>query len=328
MGCSIVISSKQKKILPSHEVNPLYRNLLKKGSHPYFANYGDGILLFQKIPDGDFSLWHSSHLVSETSKLSYVNHRPLLTLHVALNGEYQWQLEKNGIIPMKLDEVNLIYLPCSKFSLQLQKDLPIKTFDILLPPFYLNQFKISFPFLKKFIDKINADEEAVLSRTNIHGSKKILCRVEQLINCRFEKSLRRLYFEARIMDIILEFLDLMFATNYRSFQLTKEEEGRILKIKELLQQNSHLHFTIRELARKAMVNELKFKKGFKLLTGATVFDFHFNVRMRKAKDLLRAGDFALDFIAEQAGYEHVSSFIAAFKQLNGCTPAAFRKQLS
>ncbi len=109
------------------------------------------------------------------------------------------------------------------------------------------------------------------------------------------------------------------------FYLKPAEKSNILSIKDILEKNLSKRYTIKQLAKIALLNEFKLKNGFRLLFKTSIYSFHTELRIEKAKSMLKETDLLLLDIAFEIGYESVSSFIRAFKKIAGTTPATYRR---
>jgi AraC-like DNA-binding protein len=78
--------------------------------------------------------------------------------------------------------------------------------------------------------------------------------------------------------------------------------------------------TIIELARKAGINQMKLKNGFKELFNNTVFGYLSEVRMQEAKKLLLDEKLPVHEVADRIGYKHPQHFTVAFKKKFGILP--------
>lgn len=65
-------------------------------------------------------------------------------------------------------------------------------------------------------------------------------------------------------------------------------------------------------------------KAFKQVTGKNFIDYLTELRMDKAKELLRESELKINTVAEQVGYQH-SYFNRIFKKLEGMTPTRYRE---
>lgn len=84
--------------------------------------------------------------------------------------------------------------------------------------------------------------------------------------------------------------------------------------------------TLDALSRELSLNKYYLQKLFKSSTGQTPNEYLTNLRLNRAKELLRATEEPVSLIAEDAGIENVSHFIKLFKQSEGITPGVYRKR--
>ncbi|TDN94966.1 AraC-like DNA-binding protein [Salegentibacter sp. 24] len=82
--------------------------------------------------------------------------------------------------------------------------------------------------------------------------------------------------------------------------------------------------SIEFLAKKVNANPSLLKRGFPLLYGSTMAQFHLEKRMEKAKDLLKASDTTQIIIAERCGFISDAHFSRTFKKFYGITPSKCR----
>jgi len=91
-----------------------------------------------------------------------------------------------------------------------------------------------------------------------------------------------------------------------------------------------LHFadnlSLDYLSRKSSVSKFHLAKEFKKYTGFTPGEYIINARVNYAKRLLQYTDAPVGSIAAEAGFRNSSYFINVFKNKEGMTPLAFRKQ--
>jgi AraC family transcriptional regulator, transcriptional activator of the genes for pyochelin and ferripyochelin receptors len=99
----------------------------------------------------------------------------------------------------------------------------------------------------------------------------------------------------------------------------------LYQVKDLLLADFEQKLSLKELSRKAGVNEFKLKKGFKYLFGDSVFAYRHGIRMEKAKIILLETKLPVHDIAYMTGFEYPEDFQKAFKKYWGFTPAELRK---
>lgn len=78
------------------------------------------------------------------------------------------------------------------------------------------------------------------------------------------------------------------------------------------------------LSRKFGINTDKLKRGFKQLFGVAPYQYVLQLRLTKAKALLRDTELPVADIAFQSGYEHAGNFSAWFKRETGVRPLEWR----
>lgn len=83
--------------------------------------------------------------------------------------------------------------------------------------------------------------------------------------------------------------------------------------------------TLEHLAKTFSVNKYHLAKEFKKHTGFSPGEYIINVRITRAKELLKYSDLPVAAIAEQVGIDNVSHFINLFRDRVEQTPLAFRK---
>lgn len=112
--------------------------------------------------------------------------------------------------------------------------------------------------------------------------------------------------------------------------LKKQEENRELDLID--QMIGHLRenyinpdFNIQQLAERFQMSQAKISQYFKERTGQNLIDYETELKMERAKLLLRTSKLPLRDIALNVGYYNVTSFIRRFKQMIAMTPGEYRK---
>jgi AraC family transcriptional activator of pyochelin receptor len=83
--------------------------------------------------------------------------------------------------------------------------------------------------------------------------------------------------------------------------------------------------TISELAKLIELPEKKLKAGFKAEYNIGVYGYLKNIRIEKAKQLLKAGS-SVKMTTREVGYKNESAFVKSFRQCVGITPAAWMRE--
>lgn len=107
---------------------------------------------------------------------------------------------------------------------------------------------------------------------------------------------------------------------------TKTDLYRRLKItRNFMDHHYHQVPDLDTLAAIAMMNREYFLRNFKLAFDITPHQYLMQKRMSWAKEQLTGGQEPIQSIAEQVGFETLSSFSYQFKKTTGLSPSQYRK---
>lgn len=111
-------------------------------------------------------------------------------------------------------------------------------------------------------------------------------------------------------------------------ELSARSTDRYLEIVEKAVTYIEAHYardiSLDECAEYAGTNQYSLSKAFKQFTGRNFVEFLTEIRMEKAKELIRETGLKIHDIAESVGYQH-SYFNRIFKKLEGVTPGRYRE---
>lgn len=113
----------------------------------------------------------------------------------------------------------------------------------------------------------------------------------------------------------------------KTIKLFQRDRTALQEVKTWIEEHPDVIPSIPQLCTLSGLNADKLKKGFKLLFGISPYAFHVAQKIEKARLLLLRTEDSVFTIAIQLGYEHLSSFSAAFKKHTGVSPLGFRKEL-
>ncbi|MGV7207951.1 helix-turn-helix domain-containing protein [Oxalobacteraceae bacterium A2-2] len=85
--------------------------------------------------------------------------------------------------------------------------------------------------------------------------------------------------------------------------------------------------SLAEIARLVGTHREKLSQVFRQQTGATVFAYIREERIRRGEQLLRDTDMEVQDIAMLIGFQNAGNFATAFRARTGVTPSAFRQAL-
>jgi YesN/AraC family two-component response regulator len=136
---------------------------------------------------------------------------------------------------------------------------------------------------------------------------------------------QRLWQNATLDDAGAWFCDLAARVMDHGNASDKKSEY-IKSILSYVQENYQQGITIDSIADHIGLSYSYLRKLFKEATGQNLSDHLNNLRMQKAKQLLRETNFAVKDIVSQCGYSNARSFLRTFTQAEGVSPTKYREQ--
>jgi AraC-like DNA-binding protein len=85
--------------------------------------------------------------------------------------------------------------------------------------------------------------------------------------------------------------------------------------------------TLEELARELNYSVFHFLRLFKTSTGMTPFEYLTEIKIEKAKRLLRESEYTITEICSMCGFKYQSHFAQAFSKRTGLPPSLYRKNV-
>jgi AraC-like DNA-binding protein len=146
------------------------------------------------------------------------------------------------------------------------------------------------------------------------------------MNHTYTDSLENIFINAQTQMLLLYSIECMGGegegeeTFSCKFLMNEADREKIALARDVLLQHIGEPLTIRELSRKAAINECYLKKGFKEMYGTTIFDFFQSQRMEHAKYLLYEKGLTVTEVSASLGYSSISHFSTAFKKHTGIKP--------
>ena len=167
-----------------------------------------------------------------------------------------------------------------------------------------------------FTDLAKFEQDAIAPEINLW----LKCLSSQ----KYQGRMKRIFLESKIFELIIFYLH---SKSVPSLFLKEDDVRKIMLAKQLVENNLQRPSSLIELSRQAGINDFKLKKGFKALTGHTVFGYLYKLRMEKAHYLLLQEKKAVNEVAFLVGYKNAQHFITAFKKQYEISPGSLNKKL-
>lgn len=108
--------------------------------------------------------------------------------------------------------------------------------------------------------------------------------------------------------------------------ITAKKKASVANVKEFLDREYKEKITLDGLAEKFFINKYYLTKVFKEQYGQSITAYLLNVRITKAKQLLRFSDKSVEEIGFEVGLGAPHYFSQTFKSVEGVPPSKYREQ--
>ncbi len=130
-----------------------------------------------------------------------------------------------------------------------------------------------------------------------------------------------LIIKEKIINSLLE-----LSNQFEQNTVKEEENIYVNQAKIYIENNIHKDISLFEIAEYVNINRSYFSRIFKNSTGMTPLQYMTNLRIEKAKIMLREEEISIKEISTLLGYNDMRSFIRFFKKLENQTPSEYRER--
>lgn len=153
----------------------------------------------------------------------------------------------------------------------------------------------------------------------------IQCSIDEILGMLKDKDIK---FEVKASCIILQILTRLIMANTGSKPDDNHRYGHNLQMDaaiEFMEKNYDKDILLDDIAKAACSSKFNFSRVFKKISGYSPYEYLIRCRMNKAKELLKNSGEAIEEIAGNVGFRSTSNFVRTFRELEGLTPAKYRK---
>jgi AraC family transcriptional activator of pyochelin receptor len=258
----------------------------------------------------------------------HVEHAAHLALHIALRGTASARVDAAGAtLPRIAGSAAILFLPRSLSTITLDEGVRNEALRVNLTLPYLRSLTDRYPeLLEKAAARSAAGLPFRVDRPELMPMGDLLERVDELMRSEHYGSLRRIFLEAKIIELLVRCLQGPATLPARPRPLAARDVDRMVEARERLLGSMASPPTLAELARAVGTNEFKLKHDFKTVFKQPVYAFLLHHRLAHARRLILETDRAIKDIATEVGYVHVAHFSAAFRKTFGLPPGRLRKE--
>ncbi len=150
--------------------------------------------------------------------------------------------------------------------------------------------------------------------------------VRSLLAPAIQTPVRPIYLRAKVVELVclaVEQLQVPAPAAEAPLRLSYRDTRALEEARKVLDSCTE-PVSLDQLARRVGLNRRKLALGFKVLFGATVGEYHRDVRLETAYRMLGSATASVGYAAAVAGYSDVGSFGKAFRARYGCLPSDVR----
>lgn len=273
--------------------------------------------------ENGFLLIEFTNSEKEAQKFEREINNTFIQLHFCIQGSSKF-LFNNGAY--SFDVLNqyfiLLYNPQQQLPIHLEIQPKTKLISLLVS---IEKFHSLFSKEAGYIPFLSEENKSRKFYDNSLIKPQVLLVLQQIINSKFNSSIRDLYIKGKIYELLSLHFQQDEATNgdHCPFLVDERDVAKIRKAKDIIIQRMAEPPTLQELSNEIGLNIKKLKEGFKQIYGDTVFSFLFDYKMQHARKLLESNQHNVNEVGLRVGYSTASHFIAAYKKKFGITPKQY-----
>ncbi|WP_019991484.1 helix-turn-helix domain-containing protein [Rudanella lutea] len=264
---------------------------------------------------GVLLVW-GSYTVGQPTRLLCRGDEPAVGLHFVQAGEMTLHGPKTDArLNVAANRHTVWFDAGTEFSMTVGPPQPSRVLSVYLQPDVFGQL-VGYPSLG--VPEETDVAEPLSCRPITAAMQTVL---EQITGCGLSGAVRRLFLEAKVMELLAlqqEQLKASLATSPPAE--SHPDADRLQEARRLLEERFDNPPTLSELSRLVGMNEFKLKKEFKALYKETVYGWVLNYRLEHAYDLLKTGRYSVSEVAYTVGYQHPAHFTTAFRKKFGLAP--------
>jgi AraC family transcriptional activator of pyochelin receptor len=262
-----------------------------------------------------------------TAPLSHYNDRPFVEMNFMLEGNisqtYDGLLDRHHYAR---GYHNILFNPYSLEKNQLMNSGRHRIFSAhIFPERMVQLFAGYIPELSRLAEKIDRGEAFVVHAPVNGMNNQLKYCFDSFWDCPAPMSLRKLYFEAKILDLLCRQAEHLVAPQQKHGSMAAADLEKVYYARQVILDNLTMPPSLMELSRVCGLNEFKLKKYFREIHGNSVFGFLQEERLKLAKQWIYQGEKNISTIAYELGYSHPQHFQRTFKKRFGVTPKSLLK---
>ncbi|HEX2188419.1 MAG TPA: AraC family transcriptional regulator, partial [Longimicrobiaceae bacterium] len=223
-------------------------------------------------------------------------------------------------------ETNLVVVPPAGGTFELKQESRGEVFEVMLSHAYFAGLAARHPhLLEGFLEGMQRDAVCLLGREHPRMTPQMWGVVQRIRRHGGEHSAGSLFLEAQILELLgMQLAGLRQPPRPGGLRLSRSDVDGIHAARELLLARLADPPSLAELARHALTNEFKLKRGFKALFGTSPYAYLLEHRLELARAHLLDTEWTVAEIARRVGYSDPAHLTHAFRKRYGQRPSDLR----
>lgn len=182
-----------------------------------------------------------------------------------------------------------------------------------------------FDLTSCFLDHRNFNHHCQLSGDQLENLLKLINRLEYYLSPECSIYGKEVYGKISLAEMLI-YVNSLYesAKNTEQSQHSKKSADRISPVIQYIQEHYTEELSLDGLAEAFFISKAHLCRSFRNVTGITLNAYVTNIRILKAKELLRTGC-SVNFAGETVGFKSSSHFIRTFTKLEGMSPRRYTK---
>lgn len=144
---------------------------------------------------------------------------------------------------------------------------------------------------------------------------------EMVYACRNNQLPNEIRISEKLYSLLTSYLDGSPDENHRDMR----DDERIETAIQFIERNFASDISLEDAARHVNMSKYHFSRLFKKICGYSPYEFLILTRLNRAKYLLKTTDLPIKVIAQNVGYQSITTFTNAFINRVGISPSRFRQ---
>lgn len=241
-----------------------------------------------------------------------------------MRGDLLSQMGTQRNVRMRKNELNFVFETCPDTDHIIDCRQDLHAFYVEVDPEFFRQLVIDYPdWMRVHGASLEHNKPFLGLQRGLPMSPAVHQLIQAVINCPYSGTLRKLFLEARFLDLFVEQQQLYQSAVQR--QTGSKERELFQAIRQYLDEQYANPPTLVALARLFGLNDFKLKKGFREQFGTTVFGYIAEKRLTVARYLLEATETPVHEVGENVGFSNPAHFATAFRKKFGVAPSQVRR---